>query len=76
MRLVGPPAYTRGNGCTGRRTLVCDLGSLAPDPSQPATVNFGVKITGPVDQQLTASTTGPGADPAPKPTTSTVTVGD
>jgi hypothetical protein len=74
MRLVGPPAYTRGTGCTGETTLLCDLGFLSPNGTQQATVNFGVRITKLDEQQLTASTTGPGAG-NPKVATYTVTVG-
>jgi hypothetical protein len=74
MRLVGPPAYTRGTGCTGTRTLVCDLGFLSPNGTQQATINFGVQITQPGNQQVIASTTGPGAG-YPKVATYTVTTG-
>ena len=55
MRLVGPPAFTRGSGCTGSSTLVCNIDFLRPDGAQQATVMFGVQITQPTSQQLTAS---------------------
>jgi hypothetical protein len=54
MRLVGPPALTRGSGCTGSTTLVCNLGFLRPRGAQMAIVVFGVQITQAVDQRLTA----------------------
>jgi hypothetical protein len=54
MRLVGPPALTRGSGCTGSKTLICNLGFLEPFGAQTATVVFGVQITQAAAQKLTA----------------------
>lgn len=60
MRLVGPPAYTRGSGCTGTTTLVCNLGFLRPKGAQQANVMFGAQITQPTSQRLTAWTSAQG----------------
>ena len=60
MRLVGPPAVTRGSGCTGTSELVCDLGFLRPRSGQEATASFGVQITQPQDQRLTAQSSAQG----------------
>ncbi len=73
MRLVGPPAFTRGSGCTGRSTLVCNLGFLSPKGAQVATVMFGVLITQPTDQQITAWASAQG-DPHSKPSSFHVSV--
>jgi uncharacterized repeat protein (TIGR01451 family) len=54
LRLVGPPALTRGTGCRGRSTLTCDLGFLRPRNGQEATALFGVQVTQPRDQELRA----------------------
>ena len=56
LRLVGPPAYTRGNGCTGTSKLRCDLGFLSPEEAEQATVFFGVQSTHLGPQRVTAST--------------------
>jgi hypothetical protein len=54
LRLVGPPALTRGTGCRGRSTLRCDLGFLQPQNGQHATVLLGAQVTQPRDQELRA----------------------
>jgi hypothetical protein len=54
MSLVGPPAVTRGSGCTGSSPIVCDLGLLGPRGAREATVMPGAQITKPADQRLTA----------------------
>ena len=61
LRLVGPPAYTRGSGCTGTTTLVCNLGFLRPKGAQQANVMFGAQVTEPTSQLLTASASAQGA---------------
>ena len=60
MRLVGPPALTRGPGCTGTSTLVCNIGFLRPRGKQEATASLGIQITQPHDQQLTAQSSAQG----------------
>jgi hypothetical protein len=52
LHLVGPPAFSRGNGCTGTGPVVCDLGFLKPRGEQVATVLFGVQVTEPEDQRV------------------------
>ena len=54
MRSAGPPALTRGSGCAGRFTIECSLGFLRPRGAQEANVAFGVQITQPADQKVTA----------------------
>lgn len=61
MRLVGPPAFTRGSGCTGNSVLVCNLDFLTPKGAQQASIMFGVQITQPTSQLLTAWASSPGA---------------
>jgi hypothetical protein len=61
MHLVGPPAYTRGSGCTGESTLVCNLGFLRPKGTQQAAIMFGVQITEPTNQRLATWASAPGA---------------
>ena len=64
MRLLGSPFYERGTGCTGTRTIVCDLDFLAGQSS--TLIRYSVQVTEPGRQTMTATvtSTGPGASPA------------
>jgi Domain of unknown function DUF11 len=75
MRLVGPPAHTLGSGCTGTATITCNLGTLLAKGAETATVYFGVQITQPTDQKLTASASAVG-DPHSPTETFNVSVGN
>ena len=44
MRLLGPPFYERGSGCTGSTTIVCDLDFLAGGSS--TLIRYSVQVTG------------------------------
>jgi hypothetical protein len=61
LRLVGPPAFTRGAGCTGSAVLDCNLFYLNPRGKQVATVYFGVQATSLGPHTLTAAATAPAA---------------
>jgi uncharacterized repeat protein (TIGR01451 family) len=52
MRLLGPPHYTIGSGCSGLSTIVCNLDYLPANHS--TQIQFGVEITRPSDQTVTA----------------------
>jgi hypothetical protein len=53
MRLLGRPAFERGAGCEGTRTLTCRMGDLSPGTSTP--VRLGVIVSRLGDQTLTTS---------------------
>ena len=44
MRLLGPPFYERGSGCTGSTTIVCNLDFLAGGSS--TLIRYSVQVTG------------------------------
>ena len=73
LRLVGPPAYTRGNGCSGTATVRCDLGFLSPKGAEQATVFFGVQSTKLGAQTVVASANALG-NPTTTPASFTVVV--
>jgi hypothetical protein len=73
MRLLGPPAYERGSGCTGRRTVVCQLDFLEPGMSTP--IRFGVVLTRTGVQTLVATATSRAVDARPPDNTGSVTFG-
>ena len=58
LRLVDQPAYTRGSGCRGTTTLVCNLDSLSP--SMTTAVDLIAQVTGDGPQRITATTTAAG----------------
>ena len=62
-RLLGPPAYERGSGCTGKTTISCSLDNLSPAMSTP--IRFGVEINEFGNQTVTASLTALGSPPVP-----------
>jgi uncharacterized repeat protein (TIGR01451 family) len=65
MRLLGPPAYTIGSGCTGTSTIVCNLDYL---PAAHSTqVRLGVDITDDANQTIRATTTSAGLPGFDKP---------
>jgi uncharacterized repeat protein (TIGR01451 family) len=55
MRLLGPPFYERGSGCTGSSTIVCDLDFLAGKSS--TLIRFSVQVTETGPQTMTATAT-------------------
>jgi hypothetical protein len=71
MRLLGPPAYERGSGCTGTQTVTCDLDFLEPGMGTP--IRFGVILTKPGVQTLVATATSQAVDAHPSDNTGTVT---
>jgi hypothetical protein len=74
LRLVGRPRYTLGSGCTGNSTLVCNLGFLSPNGHETAQVFFGVQVTQPASQNVTAYSSGEG-DPRSNLASYAVSVG-
>jgi Dolichyl-phosphate-mannose-protein mannosyltransferase/Domain of unknown function DUF11 len=71
MRLLGPPAYERGSGCTGTKSVVCRLDFLEPGMSTP--IRFGVVLTRPGVQKLVATATSQAVDAHPFDNTGSVT---
>jgi uncharacterized repeat protein (TIGR01451 family) len=63
MRLVGPPFYERGSGCTGTSNLTCDLDFLAGGSS--TLIRYSVQVTkpGPLTMTAVASSAAPDARP-------------
>jgi uncharacterized repeat protein (TIGR01451 family) len=61
MRLLGPPFYERGSGCTGSQTIVCNLGFLAGGGS--TLIRYSVQVTRPGPQTMTATATSNGPNP-------------
>jgi hypothetical protein len=55
LRLIGPPAFTRGSGCQGTTTIVCDLDTLGPAMS--TAVGLVAQLTEASSQRITARTT-------------------
>jgi len=72
MRLVGPPFYERGSGCTGTSTIVCDLDFLAGQSS--TLIRFSVQVTQPGAQTMSATATSAEPDAHPGDNTATYTV--
>jgi uncharacterized repeat protein (TIGR01451 family) len=74
MRLLGPPFYERGSGCTGSQTVVCNLGFLAAGSS--TLIRYSVQVTKPGPQTMTATATSNGPNPVGNPNASyTVNLG-
>jgi 4-amino-4-deoxy-L-arabinose transferase-like glycosyltransferase len=71
MRLLGPPAFERGSGCTGSQTVVCNLDFLEPGMSTP--IRFGVILTKPGVQTLVATATSQAVDAHPADNSGSVT---
>ena len=63
MRLLGPPFYERGSGCTGSQTIVCPLDFLAGDAS--TLIRYSVQVTGAGPQTTTASVSSSALDANP-----------
>jgi uncharacterized repeat protein (TIGR01451 family) len=63
MRLVGPPFYERGRGCTGTRTITCDLDFLPAGGS--TLIRYSVQVTTSGRQTMTAVATS--AEPDARP---------
>jgi uncharacterized repeat protein (TIGR01451 family) len=72
MRLVGPPFYERGSGCTGTSTIVCDLDFLGGQSS--TLIRFSVQVTQPGAQTMTATATSAEPDAHPGDNTASYTV--
>jgi hypothetical protein len=71
MRLLGPPYYERGTGCSGTQTLDCYLDFLEPGMSTP--VKFGVVLTRTGVQTLVATVGSNAFDAHPQDNTGSVT---
>ena len=63
LRLLGPPHAERGPGCTGGQTITCPLDFLRAGTSTP--VRFGVELTEPGAQRITATVRSDGMDATP-----------
>lgn len=63
MRLLGPPYYERGSGCTGSQTLVCPLDFIAGGSS--TLIRYSVQVTGAGPQTTTAAVTSSATDTNP-----------
>jgi uncharacterized repeat protein (TIGR01451 family) len=63
MRLLGPPYYERGSGCTGSQTIVCNLDFLEADSS--TLIRYSVQVNEPGVQTITASATSDEPDARP-----------
>jgi uncharacterized repeat protein (TIGR01451 family) len=72
MRLLGPPFYERGSGCTGSSTIECDLDFLAGKSS--TLIRFSVQVTQPGPQTMTATATSAETDVHSGDNTATYTV--
>ena len=72
MRLLGPPFYERGSGCTGTSTIVCDLDFLAGGSS--TLIRYSVQVTRPGPQTMTATATSSAPDARPGDNTAEFTV--
>jgi uncharacterized repeat protein (TIGR01451 family) len=74
MRLVGPPAYASGSGCSGTTTIDCNLDYVANGSS--TQVKFGVIVSGSGTQTIAATVTSDReADPADNTATATLQLG-
>ena len=72
MRLVGPPFYERGSGCTGTSTITCDLDFLAGGSS--TLIRYSVQVTKPGPLTMTAVATSAAPDARPGDNTASYTV--
>jgi uncharacterized repeat protein (TIGR01451 family) len=73
MKLVGPPYYERGSGCTGTTAIDCNLDYLPNGSSTP--VRFGVIVSGSGAQTIAATVTSDReSDPSDNSATITLTV--
>jgi Ca2+-binding RTX toxin-like protein len=73
MKLVGPPYYERGAGCTGTTAIDCNLDYLPNGSSTP--VRFGVIVSGSGAQTIAATVTSDReSDPSDNSATITLTV--
>ena len=71
VRLLGPPAFERGSGCTGTRSVVCQLDFLEAGQSTP--IRLGVVLTRTGVQTLVATATSQALDAHPSDNTASVT---
>jgi uncharacterized repeat protein (TIGR01451 family) len=72
MRLLGPPFYERGSGCTGSTTIVCNLDFLAGGSS--TLIRYSVEVTGAGPQTITATASSSDLDVRPGDNTTSYTV--
>ena len=75
MRLVGPPFYERGSGCTGTRTIVCHLDFLPGGSSTLIRYSVQVQSGGAQTQTATATSSTPDALPGDNIASYTVDLG-
>ena len=71
MRLLGPPYYERGSGCTGRQIVDCELDFLEPGMSTP--IKFAVLLTRSGVQTMAATVTSYELDAHPDDNRASVT---
>ena len=72
MKLLGPPFYERGSGCTGSTTIVCNLDFLAGGSS--TLIRYSVQVTGAGPQTITATASTSDLDVRPGDNTTSYTV--
>jgi hypothetical protein len=73
LKLLGPPSYDRGSGCTGTQTIDCFLDYVPNGAS--SLVKFAVQVSGSGTQTLTATASSDReADAADNTATATITV--
>jgi uncharacterized repeat protein (TIGR01451 family) len=72
MRLLGPPFYERGSGCTGSTTVVCNLDFLAGGSS--TLIRYSVQVTSAGPQTITATASSSDIDARPGDNTTSYTV--
>jgi uncharacterized repeat protein (TIGR01451 family) len=72
MKVLGPPSYERGPGCTRSQTIVCPLDFLERGMSTP--VRFGVRVGKSGLQVITAAVTSSSVDARPRDNTASLTM--
>ena len=72
LRLVGPPFYERGSGCTGTATITCKLDFLAGGSS--TLIRYSVRVTKPGPLKMTAVATSDVPDARPGDNSASYTV--
>jgi 4-amino-4-deoxy-L-arabinose transferase-like glycosyltransferase len=75
MKLLGPPAFERGPGCSGAQTITCPLSFLEPGESTP--IRFAVQVDDAGLNRVTAAATSalPNYKPADENASLTMLVG-
>jgi 4-amino-4-deoxy-L-arabinose transferase-like glycosyltransferase len=72
MKLLGPPAYEQGQGCTGTSTITCRLDGVSGGGA--ARIRFGVLVTRAGPQTMTATVASEAVDVNPADNSASFTV--